>query len=90
MHFREEELEAFLKMFNERKNRIAGFPGCHGVKVLQDIGDPTIVFTYSLWDGPQELEQYRHSELFAETWALTKKGFRDKPAAWSVEEVATT
>ena len=88
MHFREEELDDFLAMFQARKERIAGFPGCHGVKLLQDINDPTTVFTYSIWDGPEELEAYRHSELFADTWRLTKQRFRDKPAAWSVDEVS--
>lgn len=86
MTFKEECISEFLDMFATKKQAIGTFPGCSGVKLLQDKANSGIFFTYSLWTGPEALEQYRKSELFQNTWKLTKTWFSDKPSAWSVEE----
>ena len=88
MVFRPEEIDNFRALFEERKQRIGTFPGCRGVELLQDTNDPGIFFTYSHWDGPEHLEQYRQSELFQDTWARTKVLFAGKPEAWSVDVVS--
>ncbi len=88
MVFRTEEIDNFRTLFEERKQRIGTFPGCRGVELLQDISEPAIFFTYSHWDGPEYLEQYRQSDLFQDTWARTKVLFADKPEAWSVDVVS--
>lgn len=85
--FREEEIPAFLKVFEESKAFIRGFEGCHQVELLQGIQAPNIFFTYSFWDDEEALNRYRHSELFQKTWSRTKALFADKPEAWSVEVV---
>lgn len=85
MTFREEEIENFKSVFASRRDQIASFPGCQGVQLLQDQNDPRVFFTYSTWQGPDELEKYRQSDLFRDTWKATKKLFAEKPAAWSVE-----
>lgn len=87
MVFREEEVSAFVTLFNERRHLIGGFEGCSGVELLRDINEPTIFFTYSKWDSEASLERYRQSELFNSTWELTKKLFAGKPEAWSVKHV---
>jgi heme-degrading monooxygenase HmoA len=46
-----------------------------------------VLFTYSLWESEADLNAYRHSELFEDTWKHTKALFADKPAAWSVDTV---
>lgn len=81
MTFREEEVDTFRKIFDERKEKIASFPGCSS---LQLLNDKNIFFTYSTWDGPESLERYRTSELFQSTWALVKPLFSAKTEAWSV------
>jgi heme oxygenase (mycobilin-producing) len=78
------ETERFLELFKERQQRIAGFEGCLGVELLRDIKHPEVFFTYSRWQSPEHLENYRHSSLFKETWALVKPHFTAKPEAWSV------
>ncbi|MFN8288184.1 MAG: antibiotic biosynthesis monooxygenase family protein [Chitinophagales bacterium] len=87
MVFREEEVNTFLALFNERKHLIGGFEGCSGVELLRDINNPNTFFTYSRWRDEASLENYRNSELFNGTWELTKKLFAGKPEAWSVESV---
>lgn len=82
-----EKAEAFVQLFNERKQRIANFEGCMGVELLRDRTDVNTFFTYSKWNSVEHLETYRQSELFTETWALVKQWFGNKPEAWSVESI---
>jgi autoinducer 2-degrading protein len=85
MTFREEEINAFRELFNEVKDQIMNFPGCRGVELSQDIHDPRIFFTISLWEKEHDLQNYRLSALFSETWIKTKAKFAARPEAWSTE-----
>lgn len=86
MTFREDEVADFLTLFNERKTLIRSFEGCNHLELWQEAGSTNVFFTYSMWDSEQHLNHYRFSELFKDTWALTKALFADKPQAWSVEQ----
>lgn len=86
MGFKPESVETFLKVFNENREKIGSFPGCYGVRLLNDVHSPTVFFTYSHWTGPDALEAYRVSELFEAVWAKTKIHFNEKPQAWSLYE----
>lgn len=87
MTFKPDSVDRFIGVFGERKQLIAGFDGCNGVELLRDINSPNIFFTYSKWNTPEHLENYRVSELFITTWAMVKPHFADKPEAWSVESI---
>lgn len=84
MTFEPAQVESFQEMFQQVKDRIRGFEGCSFLELYQDKNEPSIFFTYSYWKDEQALDQYRHSDLFKEVWSQTKKGFREKPEAWSV------
>ena len=84
MTFKKEEVENFLKVFEEVKNKIRNFEGCIYLELWQDKTQPNILFTHSHWLDESALENYRQSELFATTWRKTKILFADKPEAWSV------
>jgi quinol monooxygenase YgiN len=85
MTFREEEVKTFLdEVFEQSKNRIRAFPGCQHMELLQQIGQPSVLFTLSIWDDEAALEAYRQSELFQTTWAKTKILFAEKAEAWSM------
>ncbi len=84
MSFREEEVDNFLALFNERKQRIRHFDGCNQLELLQDANHPNIYFTYSIWESKKHLDHYRFSEFFKDTWTKTKALFNDKPQAWSL------
>lgn len=83
MSFRTEELDNFKEIFNRSKDKIRAFKGNSKVELLQDVNNPEIMFTFSLWESEEALEAYRHSDLFKETWAATKVLFNAKPEAWS-------
>ena len=87
MKFKVEEIPAFLILFEEKRALIARFPGCQGVRLLNDVHSPEIYYTYSHWNSPADLENYRNSDLFKGVWAETKIKFSDRPEAWSFEEI---
>ena len=83
MTFQPEAVVAFLAVFEESKEKIRNFPGCHHLELLKDYTAPNIFSTYSLWDDEAALDAYRHSDLFKSVWAQTKPKFSAKPIAFS-------
>jgi len=86
MTFREEEVQPFLTMFDSKKEFIRHFPGCTHLELQKDYSNPCVFATYSLWNSEDDLNNYRHSELFAEVWAETKAKFAAKPVAFSLKK----
>ena len=86
MTFKPEHIQDFITLFDSKKNLIAGFEGCMGVELLNDINNPCVFFTYSIWKHPDYLEAYRTSELFNSVWSQTKQLFDAKPEAWSLTQ----
>lgn len=86
MTFKPEYIGQFKEIFYSSKDLIKAREGCKHVELLQDINNPCVFFTLSIWDGPEYLEMYRQSDLFAGVWAKTKVLFDAKPEAWSVSE----
>lgn len=86
MQFTQDQRNDFVSLFNDRKEKIKGQEGCHSVRLFNDIKDENTFFTYSVWNSEDDLNKYRHSEFFKETWATTKSMFNGKPNAWSVVE----
>lgn len=87
MTFVLENVDDFIKVFNDVKGRIAGFEGCQSVKLMKDVHQDNVYFTYSIWDSDDHLQQYRYSELFEDTWKKTKILFSQRAEAWSLEDV---
>ncbi len=85
MTFMPEHTEAFVKLFEERKSTIRGFSGCTHLELWRGTNDANIFFTYSNWESEADLNHYRFSDFFKETWGLTKALFAEKAQAWSVE-----
>lgn len=83
--FEENKISDFLAFFDTVKHIVNEFPGCNGMKLLQDIHSPNIVMTYSSWKTEQNLENYRVSPEFKHIWGTIKPWFSDKPQAWSVD-----
>ncbi|HPI54818.1 MAG TPA: antibiotic biosynthesis monooxygenase [Chitinophagaceae bacterium] len=87
MSFMPEFEEAFLLFFNERKERIRHFPGCTHLALWKDKNAEAVFYTYSLWSHPDDLTNYRNSDLFQETWAQVKLWFNEKPHAFSADQI---
>lgn len=90
MSFKPEEVDNFLALFETVKSKIRARQGCTHLALWQQKDEPNIMFTHSRWESELDLESYRNSELFKETWALTKIKFNDKPEAWSVEQLVSS
>ncbi|WP_347160162.1 putative quinol monooxygenase [Pontibacter chitinilyticus] len=87
MTFQENKTAEFLEIFRQSRDKIQAFDGCRHVELLQDIKQPNVYSTYSLWDSEEHLNRYRHSELFGTVWPATKALFTEKPQAWSLQQV---
>lgn len=85
LSFKPEKVAEFLDIFENSKNKIRQFPGCHHLELWRCKAPDNVFFTYSFWESEQDLNAYRHSDLFRVTWSKTKQLFNDKPEAWSVE-----
>ncbi len=88
MSFHPENTEAFKNIFRTNWKSIKGFEGCQHVELLQDELNPSLFFTYSLWESEAHLNVYRNSELFEKVWGATKALFNDKPQAWTLNEIS--
>ena len=88
MTFREDAVQQFVgEVFEQSKARIRAFEGCRHMELLQQPARPNVLFTLSIWDSEADLNAYRASELFADTWAKTKALFAEKAEAWTLEVV---
>jgi len=83
MTFKPEQVESFLDIFENSARHIASFEGCLSLELVQGKDNKNIFFTISKWNSEEDLQKYRNSGLFKETWAKTKVLFDDKPQAWS-------
>ncbi len=85
MDFDPKRVDDFLALFESVKKKIAGFPGCSHLELCKDAHLDHVYYTFSKWESEDDLEAYRHSELFTDTWAKTKVLFGGKPMAYSLE-----
>lgn len=88
MTFREEAIPSFLRLFDQRKEEIRAFTGCHHLELWQDRLHTNVYFTYSHWINAEALDHYRTSSFFNDTWQQTKPLFSARPEAWSVNQVS--
>lgn len=89
MSFQPDKVSEFLSLFEEKKQFIRNRQGCRLLELYREQKGSNVFFTYSYWESEEDLESYRHSELFIETWAKTKILFNDKPRAWSVDKLVS-
>lgn len=72
MNFTNDGLVEFYKIFNESAPVIKSFKGCISVKLMQATGKTNLLFTLSEWETEIDLENYRKSDFFRETWEQQK------------------
>ncbi len=87
MTFKDEHIEDFSAFSKTIYSTIRNWQGCTHLDILQDLDNPQIFFTYSIWESKIDLHGYRHSDFFNETWSKAKLWFADKPEAWSVKKL---
>jgi heme-degrading monooxygenase HmoA len=84
MTFEKDKIDEFCALFEARKQTIRGFKGCKHLELWQDSAHEQVFFTYSIWESEADLDHYRFSDFFKDTWGKTKALFAGKPEAWSV------
>ncbi|OUR90800.1 antibiotic biosynthesis monooxygenase [Flavobacteriales bacterium 34_180_T64] len=89
MSFDPLKINEFLENFELKKAQIRAFEGCEFLELYRDKRNTNIFFTYSYWQSENDLERYRHSDLFKDVWAKTKPMFNAKPEAWSVDKLVS-
>ena len=87
MTFHPDRLEEFRALFEEASAQIRAFPGCCLLELWEDVRFPNILTTFSHWENKEALANYRQSELFETTWAMTKPLFAAPPEARSQQIV---
>ena len=85
LSFQPNRITDFKSFFDKIKLRVNDFEGCKGMQLLQDCKNPSVFFTYSLWESEEDLDRYRSSETFGEVWSQIKPWFKDSPEAWTTQ-----
>ena len=78
MSFQTDRISDFMEVFEDSKEKIRNFPGCLALNLIVDFEDSSIIYTSSIWRAIEDLENYRNSELFIQTWRKTKLHFKEK------------
>lgn len=86
MEFKQDLVIEFLSIFEKTKDKIRATEGCQDLVLLRETQNGNIFFTISKWESEEDLQSYRQSVLFKETWSATKKLFKNSAEAWSTEE----
>ncbi|MFA6945012.1 MAG: antibiotic biosynthesis monooxygenase family protein [Pedobacter sp.] len=84
MTFKPESVNGFKEVFYESQKLIRAFDGCLRVDLMKDINNDCIFFTLSYWRSEEDLNLYRQSYLFKNTWSKVKPMFSEKAEAWSL------
>jgi quinol monooxygenase YgiN len=87
LSFQQQYIDTFKQLFEARKEQIRNFNGCSHLELWQDCKNPSLFITYSIWDSPLHLEDYRTSPLFEDTWSTVKPWFHHKPEAFSANKL---
>ena len=84
MQFKPGKVEEFLVIFNTHSKQIRNFKGVLGLELHRDAAMQNVFYTWSTWDSEENLEAYRHSELFKSVWARVRLLFESNPVAYSL------
>jgi quinol monooxygenase YgiN len=84
MEFHPENVDTFMALFYSSKPVISEFNGCREVELYVDTRLSNVYYTISKWDTEDDLDNYRSSAFFQDTWIKTKALFSAKPFAYSL------
>lgn len=79
----EENLPRAKEYLAEVAPKVRGFRGCSFLQILSDIHHPAHITTFSYWSSEEDLNAYRHSDVFKSFWGKIKPLFAASPRAWS-------
>lgn len=78
----------FISTFDKVKQQIRKQAGCEGLELLRSPADDHInIWTISLWQSEEDLNNYRTTDLFMKTWTAVKPLFSAKTRAWTLTSI---
>ena len=86
MEFKQDLVLEFLSIFEKSKDKIKAAEGCLDLVLVREMQEGNIFFTISKWKSEEDLQRYRQSTLFKDTWSATKNLFQNSAEAWSTKE----
>lgn len=89
LSFKPEHIDDFIALFEARKLNIRSVEGCTHLALWRDQEHPHVFYTYSHWQSPNDLERYRLSEFFKDTWKTIKPWFNAQAQAFSTQVIQT-
>lgn len=89
LEFQNDKVEEFIQLYKKIHTQIKLQEGCALVQLLQHCEHENIFFTYSVWNSQKNLDTYRFSPFFKNTWTTIKPWFCEKPCAWSLRKIIT-
>lgn len=89
LSFQPEHTDDFIALFEARKLNIRAVAGCTHLELWRDQERSNVFYTYSHWEGPEDLENYRVSEFFKNTWQTIKPWFNAPAQAFSTQVMQT-
>ena len=76
---------AFLEIYSRSREAIRAQKGCMGLDLLRSVRDGHVsLWTISMWQSVDDLETYRSSALFRNTWTAVKPLFSGRAEAWTL------
>ena len=84
LHLQPKAVSEFYSIFKDFKPKIEQTNGCLKLNIHQEINQPHLIFTISMWEDEKSLESYRNSELFHNVWKKVKPLFEERAEAWSL------
>ncbi len=82
--------DRFLDIFNQVKHKIRAHKGCLHLEILRGHDQGlTSLWTISVWQSADDLETYRTSALFRQTWSEVKPLFSAPASAWTLASIET-
>lgn len=88
LSIRPEEVTLFLAHFKAVSDNIRNFPGCTHLELMRDTDEQSVFYTLSKWTSAAQLEDYRKSPLFKNTWDKVKPLFLESAKAFSMRAPA--
>lgn len=87
LEFMPDKVGEFKAIFEEVKTKVRTSPGCLGMTLFVDAESPSVFYTISQWESEKYLEDYRHGELFQNSWARMRVLFGGKAQAFTIKEL---
>lgn len=81
------DLEAFRVIYDARNPMKNKVKGCRSVKIMKEINDENVYYTVSMWDSDADLEAYRSSAYFKETWPMVKAHLAVRAEAFTLKDI---